>query len=275
MSQKTIKTLCLDGTLEGAKLIEFSGSLIKALSIPRLQFKSIEDRQEICQPAVYFLCNQTDIYVGECDNFQKRMYNHIKSRQHSFFELAISIFSKDKTYLDKAKVRYLESLAIRQVQQSGVMKVRNQQQPSIKNINEYDRPDLKQIFNETTFIMQFLGFNAFNNQLKSENPIWHLQVKQARAQGQFQAENFVLLAGSIIERDCSGTWEKNFKHRFLSRQAQLDSQPSLSDNLIKLSQNMVFKSANEATVFVLGRNANAWTNWKDGNGRTMDEIMRQ
>ena len=40
-------------------------------------------------------------------------------------------------------------------------------------------------------------------------------------------------------------------------------------------ENITFKSANKAGGFCLGANINAWSTWKNSEGKTMDEVMRK
>lgn len=54
-SPRLIQTYLPSGTLEGPRIIELSGSSIKAFVIPRLQLANIRNRAELTQPSLYFL----------------------------------------------------------------------------------------------------------------------------------------------------------------------------------------------------------------------------
>ena len=273
-ARRTIKTLCLDGTLEGARLIDISDSLIKSFAVPPLHLRSIGQREEAKQPSLYFLLNADEVYVGECDNFYRRMRDHASSSDFKFCDLIVNIFAKDREYLDKAKVQYLESLAINQARKAGAMKLRNRNSPQ-RTINEFEASNLNKIFDDTAFVVQFLGFNPFISQPDAKETIWHSKVKATQAQGCFQGDNFVVLADSIIDSSCSEVWKKNYPDQYLRRKAALSQHPKHANGMVRLSRNIPFRSANEAIVFVLGRNANAWTSWKNAEGQTMDTIIRQ
>ena len=53
-SPRLIQTFLIDGTLEGARIIECESS-IKAFIIPRIKINDVKNRPELAQPALYFL----------------------------------------------------------------------------------------------------------------------------------------------------------------------------------------------------------------------------
>lgn len=44
---------------------------------------------------------------------------------------------------------------------------------------------------------------------------------------------------------------------------------------MKFSRDHLFRSPSMAAVALLGRTANGWLEWKDGDGRTLDAVKRQ
>lgn len=79
---RLIQTYLPDGTLEGAKIIELSGSSIKAFAVPRIKINQLKDRPELKQPAIYFLINSGDnqLYIGESENFFHRIKTHDQAK---------------------------------------------------------------------------------------------------------------------------------------------------------------------------------------------------
>lgn len=47
-----------------------------------------------------------------------------------------------------------------------------------------------------------------------------------------------------------------------------------ADGVYRFARSQVFTSPSAAAVAVLGRNANAWLEWKFGDGRTLHEVVR-
>ena len=44
---------------------------------------------------------------------------------------------------------------------------------------------------------------------------------------------------------------------------------------IFMEKDYLFNSPSQAAAFIAGKAANGWTDWKDGEGRTLDELERQ
>ena len=104
---KTITTYLIDGNPNGIKTIFISNKISKALVIPKSSIDKIKDRTEAYQPSLYLLLNDDEnkIYIGESENFYKRVQNHISNKD--FWNLAITFFSQNND-LTKADVKYLE-----------------------------------------------------------------------------------------------------------------------------------------------------------------------
>jgi len=47
------------------------------------------------------------------------------------------------------------------------------------------------------------------------------------------------------------------------------------ENIFVLKKDVIFNSPSTAAVVVLARRANGWTEWKNSNGKTLDEIKRK
>jgi hypothetical protein len=46
------------------------------------------------------------------------------------------------------------------------------------------------------------------------------------------------------------------------------------DNIYQFVEDFIFRSPSAAAAAVLGRSANGWTEWKNKEGKTIDEIYR-
>ena len=47
------------------------------------------------------------------------------------------------------------------------------------------------------------------------------------------------------------------------------------DSLLVFQENTIFGSPSTAAAMVRANNTNGWTEWKYGDGRTLDEVKRQ
>ena len=271
---KTVSIRCLDGTPEGVRQIELDTSQINALAIPRTKLQDIREIPGAQQPSMYLLLGEDELYVGECETLHKRLKGHLEKE---FWGLAISTFSKSPTWLDRTKVQYLEYMAVQKAKQAKIMRLHNIQEPAEKTIDQFTVPRLEEVIDDTSFIMKSLGlldpFTPHSDQ--QENPIWHVNVKQTQAKGQFNGDQFLVLAGSIIRKEGSEVLRKNSPRQHENRSSILKVHADRGDGTVMITRDIAFRSPNEAVVFALGRNANAWTSWKNNKSQTMDEVDRQ
>ena len=49
----------------------------------------------------------------------------------------------------------------------------------------------------------------------------------------------------------------------------------LENEYLEFKQDYIFNSPSMASSIVLGRNSNGWINWKNKEGKTLDELKRQ
>ncbi len=89
---------------------------------------------------------------------------------------------------------------------------------------------------------------------------------------QYTEEGLVVLAGSYGRAEvCSSFLVHNYaqKRRTMLEQGLL----RLEDDRVYFTRDALFSSPSPAAVALLGRAANGWTEWKDSDGRTLEEAI--
>ena len=268
---RLIQTYLPDGTLEGTRIIELSDSNIKAYVIPRLQLNSVKGREDLLHPSLYFLVSSSESlgYIGESENFFHRIKNHDQNKQ--FWDVAIAIVSTTNS-LEKSDVKYLESLAVERAQ-AGSMKIENKTVPAKNNIHEFKLHIMQKILDDTQLILTSLGYDILSSPQKQEQT-WYCTAKKTNAKAQFRGDQFVLLAGSIIDKSYAPRWGQKWHKSLVEREDIFAKSGRDLGDTVELIENVAFKSPNHAGGFATGHNINAWVTWKDEEGRTMDEVMR-
>lgn len=272
---KLIQTYLPDGTLEGIRIIEVSGSSVKALVIPRIKLNDIKDRPEAKQPALYFLINSADnqLYIGESENFFYRIKNHDQSKD--FWDVAVAIVSTTNT-LEKSDIKYLESLAVERAQATAAMQVLNKTIPTRNTIHEFKLHTLDAVLSDAAVIAELLGYSVFTTKHEQQNhDLWYCKTKLTDARAEFRGDKFVVLAGSVVDKSNTESFGKNWPKALAERHEVFEKYGTALGDHIELRENVPFKSPNHAGGFLTGRNVNAWTTFKDAQGRTMDEVMRK
>lgn len=272
---RLIQTYLLDGTLEGVRIIELTGSSdVKAFVVPRLKLADVKNREELAQPALYLLINsdESEIYIGESENFYERIRNHEQSK--TFWDTAVAIVSTDNT-LEKSDIKYLESLAIQKAKSTGAVAIRNKTAPPKNNVHEFKVHVLDKILEDVSLISESLSYSLFASEQTTEDTIWYCQTKKTDASGQFRGDKFVIFTGSVIDKSHAPSFEKDWPHSVAERDEIFTKAGKDLGDTVVLNENVPFKSPNHAGGFVTGRSVNAWTTWKNSDGKTMDEVMRK
>jgi hypothetical protein len=269
---RLIQTFLLDGTLEGVRIVDCD-STVKAFVVPRLKLGDVKDREELSWPALYILvsADQNQAYIGESENFYHRIKNHDQNK--SWWDIAIAIVSTTNE-LEKSDVKYLESLAVERAQ-GGSVTIENKTAPLRNNIHEFKLYKLQKILDDTQLILTSLGYDILSAPEKNTEQIWYCQSKKTDARAVFKGNDFVVLGGSIMDREPGKSWSKYPEHEIAERQALIDIYGKGTQATILLTDNVSFKSPNHAGRTLTGRSINAWTTWKNEAGQTMDEVMRK
>ena len=242
-----------------------------------------EHSAELNKPALYILVNRDKrkLYVGETDDSIKRLKNH---EAKDFWTEAIVFHSTTET-LSTTEVRWLEAKTYEALKELGYYDLSENkvapQQPPLKKNQIYT---LEPIFEEAKNYICAAGFDIFlkgkEEQKVEVKPvatsehIFYCKHKESKAMGYLiEATNeFVLLAGSELR---SGT-RPSLQHSLVDKRAQfIAKQCDTINGISVLRANYVASSPSIAGAFILGRNTNGWTKWKDADGKTLDEVYRK
>lgn len=269
---KLIQTYLPDGTLEGVRIIELSGSHIKTFVIPRLKLNALKKRPELSQPSFYFLVNTetSKAYVGESENFLHRALNHAQNK--AWWDVAVAIVSTTNS-LEKSDVKYLESIAVER-SAGGSMDMENKTIPARNTVHEFKLHTLEKILDDTQLILRSLGYDVFADPNTREQ-IWYCKSKKTDAKAVFRGDKFVVLSGSIVDSSYADSWAKGWPKALIERQELLAKFSEQQGDKFILKENLSFRSPNHAGGFLRGSSTNAWVAFTDGEGRTMDEVMRK
>ena len=111
---KSIELFFVNGTSDGVITAELRNWSGKAIKIPRIEVGKYSN-EELSYVGVYLLyCTDSDgnekIYVGESENVEKRLKQHIsdydKSKEDFYWNTAVAFVDNR---LDKAEIRYIEN----------------------------------------------------------------------------------------------------------------------------------------------------------------------
>ena len=272
---KKLETIYHNGQPDGIRSIRRHLSTMTTYVIPRPLLSEAKKLSGINRPGIYYLISENDdnkiaqIYIGQTRNGVVRLDDHNRSKD--FWNKAIMFLADNKTFsLDM--ISGLEAYAIAKAHGSKRYKVENSVNPKYE-IDEYDLPLIEEVYEEIQFIMATQGYKMDNSKVTlNEANTLHTTRNGITAFGVYDGEHFEVLEGSEIDmnRKChSATMERQ-------RQTALaNGNIVCADGKYKLTVSVSFTSPSSAGQFVLGGSINGWVEWKDKDGKTLDEIYRK
>ena len=272
---KKLEIIYHNGQPDGIRSIRRHLSTMTTYVIPRPLLSEAKKLSGINRPGIYYLISENDdnkiaqIYIGQTRNGVTRLDDHNRSKD--FWNKAIMFLADNKTFsLDM--ISGLEAYAIGKAHDAKRYKVENSINPKYE-IDEYDLPLIEEVYEEIQFIMATQGYKMDNSKttLNEANTL-HTTRNGILAFGVYDGENFEVLESSEIDmnRKChSATIEKQ-------RQTALANGNIVCiDGRYKLNVAVSFTSPSSAAMFALGGSTNGWVEWKDKDGKTLDELYRQ
>ena len=272
---KKLETIYHNGQPDGIRSIRRNLSTMTVYVIPRPLLSEAKNISGINRPGIYYLINESDdnkiaqIYVGQTRNGIARLDDHNRSKD--FWNKAIMFLAESKTFtLDM--ISGLEKFAIMKAQESKRYKVENTVVPKYE-IDEYDLASVEEIYDEIQLIMGTQGYKMDDSKTSlDETAVLHTTRNGIEAFGIYDGEKFEVLEGSQVNIDKKVSLERYNKQR-----TELLENGSITkiDGKYILNVILTFNTPSGASDFILGGSTNGWTEWKNKDGKTLDELYRK
>ena len=262
---KKLETIYHNGQPDGIRSIRRNLSTMTTYVIPRPLLSEAKNISGITRPGIYYLINES----GQTRNGINRLDDHNRSKD--FWNKAIMFLAESKTFtLDM--ISGLEKFAIMKAQESKRYKVENSVVPKYE-IDEYDLVAVEEVYDEIQFIMATQGYKMDDaKRTINEERILHTSRNGIAACGMYDGEKFEVLDGSEINMD---------KPAHLLSYNRLRDELLSKQSIVKAGEKYIlnvtldFNTPSGASNFVLGGSTNGWIEWKDRDGKTLDELFRK
>lgn len=134
-------------------------------------------------------------------------------------------------------------------------------------------PLIKEVYEEIKFIMATQGYKMENSKTRlNEVNILHTTRNGIKAFGVYDGEKFDVLEGSEVDMSRRCHSDNVEKQRQIAIQ---NGNISDIDGKHKLNVSVSFTSPSSAAMFVLGGSTNGWVEWKNKDGKILDELFRK
>lgn len=272
---KTIQIFLPDGNARSIRIAEITSRTVQAIQIPRSKISEAGSRDEVKSVGVYFLfgenekTGQPQVYIGEAEECYTRLLQH--NRGKGFWESAIIITSKTNSFT-KAHVKYLEWYCHKQAVNIGRFTPENSTIPTRPYISEPMEADLMDNYETIKVLLSVLGFPALQEAVSRILPseVLYCRGKGVEGKGQYTDDGFIVFKDSMCYPELVPSANQFVRG---ARQRILDAGVIvLEGNGYRFLKDHLFSSPSQASSVILGRSSNGWLDWKDSDGRTLDEL---
>ena len=276
MNPKKIETLLLEGTPFGLRYHDLANWTGRIFVSPRASFKDLLKRDELNKSGVYFFIGQDEetgrlkVYIGEADVLNNRLYGR---NSEDFWNEVVVCVSKDES-LDKASVRYIESVLVQKALVDKQCDLQNGNTPEIKNLSEANIAVMDEFIDKIIFMLSMLGYKIIRPKVvlqEEKSPLLYCIGPQAKATGRETDEGFIVYKGSTARTKETPSWElggRNLRKKLIENGVLR----AKDKDLLEFTQDYVFNSSSAASGIVLARSSSGPTDWRDKNRKTLKEI---
>lgn len=279
---QTIQIFLPAGDPRGMRVAEITTRIIRVIEVPRSALSEFLKMPEAQQVGVYYLMGDLSdaglprVYIGQSGNVGGRLVNHNQNKD--FWNRAFVVISLTNN-MTQTHALFLEWFAINAATKA--------ERYSLENGNSGARPhtpapleaDCHEIHETAATLLATLGqpiFEPLTNAptARGERELFYCKGSGADGVGEYTTEGFVVLKGSRgrIENVASiqGFSQGRFREKLVTEGILVES-----NGMYIFSKDYLFSSPSMAALAVMGRSANGWIEWKNANGKTLDELKRQ
>ena len=271
---KRLEVIFHNGEPDGIRTYMRHLSPIKAYVVPRQYLSESKGVTGIDNPGVYFLVNDetgslTQIYIGQTRNGISRIDDH--NIKKDFWNKAI-LFLADDEHFTLNILSGLEKYAIEKAISANRYNVDNKAVPKYRT-TEYDLPIIEEIYEEIEFVMATLGYKMNESISTNSDNVVTTSRRGIVAYGTYSGEMFEILPNSEVDfsKEVKIASYNTKRQSYLADGTIVKEQ----DNRYYTKKTISFKSPSGASDFVLGGSTNGWAEWKNKDGKTLDELFRK
>lgn len=276
----SIRIFVADGDPEGLRIAERSNWVGKTLAFPRSALSQVISRNELEYSGVYLLLGTTEcgegemLYVGETEQFRKRLDQHQKGGKKDFWTNTLC-FTSSTGQLNKAQIRYLEHCLVMLAAKAKRVSLENAVNPSQPTLSEVDKAEMDVFLSHMLEMLPVLGVTAFEQPatpMQQQTRLF-ISTKGINAKGYESSQGFVVEEGSQVISDEVPSMPapmSQLRQELKNRGVLVEG-----NGCWVFSQNYSFKSPSSAAAVVMGRSANGRVEWKTRSGTTLKALQSE
>lgn len=248
--------------------------------IPRARISDAQNLDFITNTGVYVLIGKPDAvnegteghaYIGEAENIIERIKQHIKNKD--FWNECV-VYMSTSNSINKAHVKYIENKLWHEAKENGRYFVENETEPTKSSLSNSDQIVAEDCIESIKVFVSTMGYRIFDKILQentsNNNLILSLKHnKEIIARAMMVDEGFVVLKGSRMRTEIQPSYGDSMKR---SREQTLKSGDVKDFEFIN---DHLFSTPSTAASVILGRNSNGYDEWKNAEGKSLNDILER
>ena len=274
MPGKTIKILVTDESPRALKRISTLNWSGYAYYGTRNQIKNLKQRSDAFGQGIYFLVSEKDkdsvrIYIGETENFCKRITQHEKNKD---WWTRFIVFQSKDNILNKVHVKYLEYKFLTMAKDVFEISLENEMQniPETK-LSEEDSADMQIFQDNILYILESLDIGFFKKRgpvsSTEEGDEYYITTKEKEYLAFMTKidDMFILKKESFLKREAQNSFKKYLPGYYEKWKDLVESEQvkPINESYVKLLKDIEFSSPTICASIAKGRSANGNTDWKN------------
>jgi len=275
---QTIQIFLPDGSPTSIREAEITNRLVKAILFPRSKMNEVSKREQVHFTGLYFLFGPSEeggksfVYIGEGEECFRRIKSH--NRKKDFWTHAVVITTKTDEFT-KTDGKFLEHYCLDKASSIGRYSIVNDTGSKKPSLSESRTYDLLDTFETLKLLISTLGYPLFEEKrkAKSSKELFYCKGKDAIAEGELTDDGLLVYKGgkcTLKETPTAGKWIIGMRTRLIEDEVLKEE-----DGLLVFQIDHIFSSPSAAAGTILARRANGWKDWKNKEGKTLDELKRK
>nr|WP_051292447.1 GIY-YIG nuclease family protein [Acetobacter nitrogenifigens] len=298
---QTIQIFLPGGDPQGIRVASITTRILQVIEVPRICLSAFLAMPEADYVGVYALLGENEetsvpkAYIGQTGNFRTRLKQH--SEKKDFWNRALISLSMTQS-LTVTHAYYLEWLAIGKAARAERFELENGTAGSKPHTPPAMEAECREVFETLDILFTTLGYPLFEPLLRSRRqtstdatPVFeaaepsnissdeegvtvYCLAPGVEGQARYTEEGLVVLSGSYGRSEVSDSFSR---HNYYRKRQNLIDQGALriDGSRIVYTRDTLFKSPSPGAVYLLGRSANGWFEWKDRTGRSLADVMER
>lgn len=275
MVEQVLTMILRDGNSTGIIECNLDDWFGISYKIPRNKIKKASSLKAIKNSGVYILFGEDEetsekiAYIGEAENVYHRLEQH--NRNKDFWNECI-VFMSENNSLNKAHIKYIEHELYKLSIKANRYGIKNDVKPTKPTLGTADEIKAKKFIEKTKIITSTFGYRLFDELISNKEEIDENNKFFLKFGGEIIGtsimtdEGFVILKGSKIRNEILSSLSPSLL-KYCERER---SSSDIVDGIFV--NDHLCSSPSMAAVILLGRNANGRNEWKNKEGKSINDL---